>query len=251
VNETTLYGTDTPREYCIKKIKSAYGDSVEIIVDGGKDLDCMINHTNNKGKNNLQDKDLIVIVSYPVPDLVAHTMFYTGLNEDQSVQLIMSNNANQAIGRNQGCRNRNESGEPSKGTNKCLLILPSDVDLNLHNVTPNVITRSRWTNNHAEAIARTDRLNMHYRKFYYEYIQETDTDQVIIGFVNNYIKQNPTEMKIDISKLGCFLGVYSEHKKFINRTLKNIGYIVKRNSRLGTYYIKRDKIIDELIVTLH
>ena len=247
--DTAFYGDDTPREYCIKKIKQTYGDTVEIIVDGGKDLECFVNHTNNKGKNNLQDKDLIVIVSYPDPVVVAKTMFVTGLPEKESIQLIMSNNANQAIGRNQGYRNRNQLGEPSKGNNKCLLVLPDSVDLNLHNVTSNVITLSRWDHSHAESILSNDRINMHYRSFYYNYCNETDHEKTVTNSVNAYIENNPDSIEIDIDKLDYFTGSYAKQKKTIHKRLKKMGYNVSLNTGRKVYVIKRNEIPEKLCVT--
>lgn len=141
----------------IEKVK---GEKFPVIVDN---LDSPYNMTNNKGSNELRNNDTAVILSEPCPQQIANYMAATGLDEEDAKALIMSDNANQAIGRNQGYRNIGSNGKPGSGKNHCLLIVRGDVvNLKLHNVTTKVVKLNDWKSDHLSRRVPDQRKNEFY-----------------------------------------------------------------------------------------
>ncbi|AOW76006.1 hypothetical protein A3Q34_03515 [Colwellia sp. PAMC 20917] len=110
---------------------SDYFDAV--IVDGVGHDD---NHVSSKGRNNLNVDKLCVIISDPHPKRIALAMASTGLDEDEAHVLLMSDTANQSVGRNTGYRH--------SGNQQCLLIMQHNRWLAMHNITSNVYRYSSW-----------------------------------------------------------------------------------------------------------
>ena len=105
----------------------------EVIVDaGGSD----VNHVNSKGRDNLKVKRLCVIVADPHPSRIAMAVSCTGLTEAEAHTLLMSDAANQGVGRNTGYRWLQGQ--------QCLMIVPNRQWLSMHNVTPNVFSYDTW-----------------------------------------------------------------------------------------------------------
>ena len=129
----------SPRAEVLRDVHSVYGDSVNVIADGLKSHGHFLNTVNSKGMNNLQDKPLVCILGHPSPEELGHAMLVTGLDEERVKSIISSDKANQSIGRNQGYRNRNADGAPSLGGNRCLLIVPDSMNLQLQFVSPNCV----------------------------------------------------------------------------------------------------------------
>lgn len=105
----------------------------ETIVDG---VGHTTNHVSSKGCDNLKVGTLCAIVSDPHPLRIAETVVCTGLEVEEAHVLLMSDTANQAVGRNTGYR-----GSPDR---RCLLIMPKGRWLALHNITSNVYSYSTW-----------------------------------------------------------------------------------------------------------
>lgn len=110
---------------------SSYFDAV--IVDG---VGHEFNHVSSKGRNNLNVDKLCVIISDPHPKRIALAMASTGLDEDEAHVLLMSDTANQSVGRNTGYR--------GSSNQQCLLIMQHNRWLAMHNITSNVYRYSSW-----------------------------------------------------------------------------------------------------------
>ena len=85
-----------------------------------------------KGRNDLTNIDLCTIISTPHPKEIAPLMGSCSLSEQDAISLIVSDKANQAIGRNTGYRNH--------GSGNHILIVPEKIYniMNLH-TTGNVV----------------------------------------------------------------------------------------------------------------
>lgn len=132
----------------------------------GDKIDADYNLINCKGSNDLREKNTVIILSLPAVEELAHTMACTDLGLSEATSLIMSDKANQAIGRNQGYRNKDEYGNPSSGNNHCLLVLPKKaIDIDLHYVTSKVVNAKHWLSSN-RGIKTSDRKknNFYYRK---------------------------------------------------------------------------------------
>ena len=130
VPSTTNDPANPVRKYITQQAEQYFD---EVIVDAaGSD----VNHVNSKGRNNLKVKKLCVIVADPHPSRIAMTMTCTGLTEAEAHTLLMSDAANQGVGRNAGYRW--QQGQ------QCLMIVPHRQWLSMHNVTPNVFSYDTW-----------------------------------------------------------------------------------------------------------
>ncbi|SNB59174.1 hypothetical protein SAMN04487880_3452 [Marinobacter sp. es.042] len=121
--------------------------STGTIVIGDK-LEADYNLVSCKGTNDLREKDTVVLLSMPSAQEIAQTQACTGLSRWEATSLIMSDKANQAVGRNQGYRNKDGLGNPGSGSNRCLLIIPTnrkEFEIDLHYVTPKVVNARHWS----------------------------------------------------------------------------------------------------------
>lgn len=122
--------TDPSRKYITQQAEQYFD---EVIVDAaGSD----VNHVNSKGRNNLKVRKLCVIIADPHPSRIVMAMKCTGLTEAEAHTLLMSDTANQGVGRNTGYRW--QEGQ------QCLMIVPHRQWLLMHNVTPNVFSFDTW-----------------------------------------------------------------------------------------------------------
>lgn len=218
------HGKKTPRQKYFDSIKKVYGEDVNIIADGFKEDGHTLNHVNNKGRNDLSDKTVVVILSKPHPSNLARFMYITGLDEHDAMELLMSDQAVQAIGRNQGYRNK-DNGIPSKGDNKCLLICPDSVDLDMHNVTSKVVNIEKWNTKHKEFIDIVHRSNFNFAELYNELTGCIDEAVKLQESIDRYRMDNPAVTSVPVKKLDMFERCTVSR---INRVAVASGYEVTR-----------------------
>ena len=172
--------SDNPNDNKISDIfnglKKIHGDNVTIISDGLSESGCKDNHTSTKGQNNHSNGNNIAIMSYPSPQELACAIFCTGLDEEKAIRLIMSDKFNQAVGRNMGYRNK-VNGVPSKGDNHCLVVMPKNLYLDMHNVTNKVTRVSHWNStNRSKKLTEDNRSLFHFREAIEELANVTKAD---------------------------------------------------------------------------
>ena len=204
-----------PRANICYVIEQEFGDSINIIANG---LGNKYNMVNNKGLNDLSSHDLAVILSQPSPDEIARMMAATGLSENDAKNLIMSDNANQAIGRNQGYRNRDNKGNPSKGSNRCLLVCPyrNGIELSLHYVTDRVTKAGSWNDtNSSRRIPDKTKAKFYFRHVIErfessnEYTSTTDDAIKLTNSLMGYLQDNSNCQYVPIKDLDIFAQGYT------------------------------------------
>ena len=132
----------TTRQHIKKAVEKVAGQKPVIISDG---LDADFNMVTCKGSNELRNSDTVIILSLPCPQELVQVVACTGLDEEQAKSVILSDKANQSVGRNQGYRNKDQLGNPGAGENHCLLIIPKKaIEIDLHFVTPKVVNANHW-----------------------------------------------------------------------------------------------------------
>ena len=163
VPSTSNKASKNSRQLIYETIRTSTERTTPIIVDGIDGDENTYNHTNSKGINSLSEANVIEIISYPSPKELAMTMYVTGLDERTAEALIMSDKATQAIGRNQGFRNKDGNGNPSKGNNYNLLVLPDKEGIELHNITTKVTRVSQWhCTDRLKALSIPDKRSFHF-----------------------------------------------------------------------------------------
>lgn len=127
VRSTTNKGKDESLRNLLAKASKLKAD---VICDGKLNGVAIGTHTieGSKGSNKLRYNDLAVILTYRHPQQITDMMTLANLTEQEAVARIVSDAANQAIGRNTGFRQNNT---------RCLLIVPEGLvnSLQLHTVT--------------------------------------------------------------------------------------------------------------------
>jgi hypothetical protein len=160
-----------------KLIKQAVDDAIHadtVVIGNG--IGAEYNLVSCKGSNVLREQDTVIMLSLPAPEELAQVMACTGLKKVWEAQsLIMSDKANQAIGRNQGYRNKDEHGNPSGGKNRCLLILTKkNFDIDLHYVTPKVVNAKHWmASNRGLMTSEEKKKNFHFKEVIDQVVQAT------------------------------------------------------------------------------
>ncbi|KKK68965.1 hypothetical protein LCGC14_2938770, partial [marine sediment metagenome] len=192
-----------------------------------------LNMVSNKGSNKFINCDTVVIATKPDPQRIIKYMRSTGLKEQAAVDLIMTDDINQAVGRNMGYRNLGTNKLPGTGKNKCLLIIPEDSDLtlDLHNVTSKIVNLTHW-----HSTRRDDRIEMCLKNQFlhkelinklgsvYGKNHEESDQYKVLDALENHISNNPESSKIKLTDLN----VNGINSKTIKKILENEDYTVRK-----------------------
>lgn len=206
-----------------------------VISDGLKKKGCIYNHVNTKGMNNLSDKPIVIISTYPAPSELATAMISMQCDEETAKSILMSNKANQAIGRNQGYRNRGKNGNPSSGNNKCLLVAPRTADLNLHYVTPNCLRLKALSGTSKSA----RQLFQKSRGFYF-----SDVIDSLLGiddpkvFISRWLRESWKDIngKCSIKKFMIGTGI-QESINFVCEMFRSLGQKVEQRGKTREMFL--------------
>jgi hypothetical protein len=185
-----------------------------------------LNHTNTKGLNDLSVDELVVILSHPAQEHVARVMICTGLDEDEAVSIIMGDNAIQAIGRSQGYRNKsNPIDGPSTGDNKTLVVIPNSVDVDLNNVTPNVVRGSSLKDGGKPYLSVNSSLlrKFHFKDIILDIFPVSDECGAIVSAIDSL--GNSEQNVIPIDRIAEETGI---SPKTVSKRAKELGYECKR-----------------------
>lgn len=176
------------------------------------------NFVNMRGSNDVRHVDeLYVIASYPTADEVARVMASCRCDESEAIRILNSDTVNQMIGRNMGYRD-------ASGSNRCLLIVPASMDVELDYVTDSVTMKSTWTR-------ANNRSDFHFANVIndlYDFVDDqTAIDEYLIG---------ERKRGVDEVMVASVANEFNLETRAVGWMLKNLGYPTKRRKRVGITY---------------